>query len=198
MPGAGTSLPNLRWQKSSCGCQPQGTCDIPCRAEKGSSSSSQAGDKSGSPRIPLLLLTGWGRWLHHHYGLPPSTGRAQVLCKLQASRLPASLMTGVQHWSCQVSKVNFSGSSGRLILGMLITTGLSAAFLKTTLAQMFRPDLQTRQPGVPESGQYQNQSFFSFPWYYSILTTSQDGPTLQNTALRKNSWCSRSQFRCQQ
>lgn len=174
MPGAGTSLPNLkRWQKSSRGCQPQGTCDIPCRAEKGSSSSSQAADENASPRIPLLHLTGWVPgdvgFSTSMVCLPPQAGLRSCASPRPAQPPPVSrweFSTGAARlYSCTTLprpglQGEFLRSSGRLILGMLIIIGLSVALLKTlvqTLVDTFRPDLQTGQPGVPQSGQYQNQ-----------------------------------------
>lgn len=105
MPGAGTSLPNLREGKNlPVAASHWAHVNIPCRAERGSSSSSQAGDENGSPRIPLLLLTGW---------LPGDVGSSTTMvsltpqaglrsCASPCHTAPASLTTGVQHWSCQV------------------------------------------------------------------------------------------------
>lgn len=147
-----------------------GTCHIPCRAEKGSSSSSQAADENASPRIPLLHLTGW---VPGDVGvstsmvcLPPQARLRFCASPRPAQPVPGSRWssalelpgyTPVQPFQSQVSKVNFSEVLADLSWGMLIITGLSAAFLKTPLVQTFKTDLHTGQPGVPESGQYQNQ-----------------------------------------
>lgn len=168
VPGAGTSLPNLRDGKN-LHVAASHRCDIPCRAEKGSSRSSQAGDENGSPGIPLLLLTGWVPgdvdFSTTMVCLPPQAGLRSRASSRPAQPLPVSqweFSTGARLFCCTtLPKPRLQGqffrTSGRLILGMLTIIGLSAALLKTPLVQMSRPDLHAGQPGVPESGQYQNQ-----------------------------------------
>lgn len=136
---------------------------------RGSSSSSQAGDENASPRIPLLHLTGWVPgdvgFSTSMVCLPPQAGLGSCASPRPAQPPPVSrreFSTGAARlYSCTTFpkpglQSEFLRSSGRLILGMLIIIGLLVALLKT-LVQTFRPDLQTGQPGVPESGQYQNQ-----------------------------------------
>lgn len=107
-----------------------GTCHIPCRAEKGSSSSSQAGDENASPRIPLLHLTGW---VPGDVGvstsmvcLPPQARLRFCASPRPAQPLPGSrgeFSTGAArlHSCTTLPKPGLQGeflrSSGRLILG---------------------------------------------------------------------------------
>lgn len=156
----------------------------------------------------MLLVTGWGRWLQHHYGLPPSTGRAQVLGKPQASTAPASLRTGVQHWSCQVillynpSKVRCS----RWISQKFWQTHLGYADHYWCVSSLSQNYSSSHVWARPTDGSQVSQKVastkignsFHFPGTTWYLLASQDGPTLQNTTLSKTPWLSRSQFRCQQ
>lgn len=151
MPAAGTSLPNLKEtrQKSSGGWQPQDRRNIPCRAEKGSSSSSQAGDDNRSPRIPLLLLIGWvpgdvGFSSHYWSASLHSQGSDHVPAHVPAQPLPFSwceFSTGAAlhqpllyyHLSKARSPRWISQKFWQIHLRYWLLFGLSAAFLKTPL-----------------------------------------------------------------
>lgn len=172
MPAAGTSLPNWKtWQKSSCGWQPQDRCNIPCRAEKGSSTSSQAGDDNCSPAIPLLLLIGWvpgdvGFSSHHWSASLHSQGSDHGPAPVPAQPLPSSQCTfstgAALHQpllyykslkACR-SPVWISGESGSLILGVLVSIwSVGSPSANSSSYKGFRLDLCIHQPCVWENGQ---------------------------------------------
>lgn len=164
MPAPGTNLPNLKRHCKNLQVAARHRADETYLVEQRRGAPGVHSQMiNRSPRIPLLLLTGWvpgdSGFSSHHcsasaHSRVGSTGSPSTAPEIQAPALPHTSHSCTIIFAKPNLQREFLRTSGRLLLGILIIIWFVSSFSENSASYKgLRPDLHTQQPQVPENGQ---------------------------------------------